>query len=70
MNDALERLMTLDKPTLTPSDVAPLLGCNPYAINVQARQDISKLGFPAALIGHRVKIPREAFLRWWNGERD
>lgn len=54
-----------DKPTLTPADVAELLGCAPYAINAQANADPTKLGFPAALIGRRVKIPREGFLRWY-----
>ena len=53
-----------DKDMLIPADVADLLGCKPYSINVQAQQDISKLGFPASLIGTRVKIPRLGFLHW------
>ena len=64
----IDDIAAMTKPTLTPSDVAPLLGCNPYAINVQAKADIRKLGFPAALVGTRVKIPREAFVRWWKGK--
>lgn len=65
--------MTLDeirksgKEFLTPRDVAEVLGCHPYSINVQAKLDIKKLGFPAALIGTRVKIPREGFIRWIMG---
>ena len=53
-----------EKLFLTPSDVAPVLGCKPYLINVQAHEDIGKLGFPASLVGTRVRIPRLAFLHW------
>ena len=53
-----------DKDFLVPTDVANVLGCKPYSINVQAKADISKLGFPAALIGTRVLIPRLGFIHW------
>ena len=62
--------MTLDeirgttKDMLTPGDVAEVLGCDPYRINVQAKQDAKKLGFPVSIMGTRVRIPRLAFLRW------
>lgn len=53
-----------EKDFLIPADVAPVLGCAPYSINVQAKEDITKLGFPAAKIGNRVLIPRRGFIRW------
>lgn len=53
-----------EKDFLTPTDVAPIFGCMPYSINVQAKEDITKLGFPAAKIGTRVLIPRLGFIRW------
>ena len=52
------------KDFLKPEDVAEVLGCHPYSINLQAKDDITKLGFPASLIGTRVRIPRLAFLNW------
>ena len=52
------------KEMLSPADVAPVLGCNPYAINVMAKEDPARLGFPVGVVGKRVKIPRRAFLRW------
>jgi len=67
VNDALDRLEHLDKVMLTPSDVAPILGCNPYAINVQAHKDPRMLGFPVIITGRRVRIPREAFLAFLRG---
>lgn len=65
---ALDALFTTDKAMLTPAEVAPVLGCKPYAINVQALADPSRLGFPVAIIGRRVKIPRAAFLAWLEGK--
>jgi len=63
----LEELRASTKPMLTPADVAPVLGVNPYSINIQARDDPASLGFPVARIGCRVKIPREGFLAWMEG---
>ena len=62
--DHLTRIAASDVEMLTPADVAPVLGCHPYAINVAAKEDPARLGFPVCLIGNRVKIPRRAFLRW------
>ena len=62
--DYLAGLAASDVEMLTPADVAPVLGCHPYAINVAAKEDPARLGFPVCLIGNRVKIPRRAFLHW------
>jgi len=56
-----------NKQMLVPTDVAEVLGVHPYSINCQAKSDISKLGFPASLIGTRVLIPREGFISWYYG---
>lgn len=63
-NDHLTRIAASAKEMLTPADVAPVLGCNPYAINVTVKTNPAQLGFPVCVIGNRVKIPRRAFLRW------
>lgn len=65
---AIVRIATTDKEMLTPAEVAPVLGCQPYAINVAAREHPERLGFPVCVLGTRVKIPRQAFLRWMRGE--
>ena len=56
------------KTVLTPNDICEVLSCRRYEINLQAHNDPSKLGFPVSIVGKRVKIPREAFLRFWDGE--
>lgn len=60
----LDEIRTTTKEMLTPEDVADVLGCQAYTINVQAKQDASKLGFPVMMTGTRVRIPRMAFLHW------
>lgn len=66
-----DELKALDKPILVPKDVAPFLCCNPYTITLQARENPEKLGFPVSVIGTRTKIPKDAFIRWYEGkERD
>lgn len=56
-----------DKDFLVPTDVAEVIGCKPYSINLQAKEDPARLGFPVCVLGTRVKIPRMAFLRWIEG---
>lgn len=63
----LAELRKSEKLFLVPTEIAPVLGCNPYSINLQAKEDQSKLGFPVSKIGTNVKIPREAFLKWFDG---
>lgn len=56
---------------LIPAQVAALLGCDQYAINVAAStlKGREMLGFPVIKVGRRVKIPRRPFLRYmgWEG---
>ena len=59
-----EEMLVSDKAFLLTEDVAELLGCKPYSINVQAQQDPAKLGFPVCVTGSRVRIPRLGFLHW------
>lgn len=63
----LDTLAASGKVMLTPAEIAPVLGCNPYAINVQAKANPAALGFPVCVIGTRVRIPRTAFLAWLTG---
>ena len=70
MRDQLARIAASGKEMLTPADVAPVLGCHPYAINVAVREDPARLGFPVCRVGNRVKIPRRAFLRWAGYEEE
>ena len=60
----MQQIRASGKEMLSPADIAPVLGCNPYSINVMAKADPARLGFPVCVIGNRVKIPRRAFLRW------
>ena len=63
----IEELKNSDKEILTPGDIAPILGCDANTIRHQARKDIKQLGFPASKLGARIKIPRQAFIDWYEG---
>jgi len=62
----LDDLEKLDRECLIPKEIAPIIGVNPYTINLQVKQDkqrgVNSFPFPTILIGSRVKIPRRAFL--------
>lgn len=64
----LEEIKKSEKVLLTPSDIAPVLGCSPYTINVQAKEDqmrgTNKLGFRVIYLKKRIKIPRIPFLEY------
>lgn len=64
----LEQLEALDKEMLTPAEIAPILGVQPYSINLQAKQAPQMLGFPVICMGTRVKIPKRPFIRFVRGE--
>lgn len=60
----LNEIKNTDKPMLLASDVAPVLGCDPHSIRIQARQAPDLLGFPVVVIGNRTLIPRRPFLAY------
>lgn len=66
--------MTIDeirrsgKVMLTPKEAAEVIGCDPQSIRVCAKQQPWRLGFPVCVVGNRVKIPVEGFLRFLKGE--
>lgn len=64
----IKEIRASDKTMLTPADVAPILGCNPYSLNLTAHNNIKALGFPASLVGTRLRIPRLAFISWYYGK--
>lgn len=64
----LEDIEKLDKEMLIPSDIAPILGCAPYAINVATKGGKNPFPFPVFRVGNRVKIPKRAFIKAMKGE--
>lgn len=66
----IDELRSSDKIMLSPKDVAPILGVDPYTISLLARDMPEKLGFHFMRSGNRTKIPRKAFLAWLGEEID
>lgn len=65
----LEELEAIPKEMLVPTDVAPILGCSPYTINVATRDGKNPFPFPIIRMGTRVKIPKRPFIKAMRGEK-
>lgn len=68
MEITLDSIKKMDKEMLPPTVVAKIIGCNPYYITLQARQNPALLGFPVHVHGSRTQIPRRAFIKFMEGE--
>ena len=66
----LDEIKAIDREYLIPKEIAPILGCDPQDIRVSAKQRPDLLGFPVAVIGSRVKVPRRGFLNWLEGKKE
>ena len=61
----LDDIRAMSKPTILANEAAQVLGCDPQWLRLMARERPEKLGFPVCCTSkHRVKIPREPFLRF------
>ena len=64
----LNDLEKLDKDMLVPKDIAPILGCAPYTINVLTKDGHNPFPFPIIRMGTRVRIPKMPFIKAMRGE--
>ena len=64
----LQELEQLPKEMLVPTDIAPILGCTPYSINVAVRDGKNPFNFPVIVMNKRVRIPKKPFLKAMRGE--
>ena len=63
----LDEIRKSDKVFLIPTDIAEILGCNPHAIRIEAKN--GTLPFDYVRLGSRTKILREGFLSWIDGSK-
>ena len=70
MTMTLEDIEKMEKEILIPADIAPILGCNPYAINVATRDGKNPFPFPIIRMGSRVRIPKRPFIKAMRGEEE
>lgn len=66
--EVLLRLTKSNDPMVSLTDASEVLGCAENVLRVTIQQAPERLGFPAILIGNRVKIPRVPFLRFMGVE--
>ena len=63
----LAEIEALPGEVLTCQQIAPVLGANPATIHLQATDRPEMLGFPVIVMGNRVRIPKDGFVRWARG---
>ena len=63
----LQELEQLETEVLTPTQVAPILGCQPYSINVAVRNGNNPFPFPVIVMNKRVRIPKRPFINFMKG---
>ena len=66
----LKEIEELEKEMLVPTDIAPILGCTPYTINVVTRDGKNPFPFPIIRMGTRVRIPKRPFIKAMLGEEE
>ena len=64
----LHDIAQIDREFITVAEASAYFGCNPQKLREQAHRDREKLGFPVSIIGNRVKIPKDAFVKFCKGE--
>ena len=67
-SDELDRIESLPKAMLVPTDICKYLGCSAYTINVATRDGKNPCPFPVIRMGTRVRIPKEPFLKAMRGQ--
>lgn len=66
----LEEVEALPGEILTCENVAGVLQVKPYNLCVQAKQNPAMIPFPVLVVGTRVKIPKQPFLKFMRGENE
>lgn len=64
----LSDIEALEKEMLIPADIAPILGCHPYSVNVATQGGENPFPFPIIRLGRRVLIPKQPFLKALRGQ--
>lgn len=59
-----ELVQKTDRDFFTAREISGVLNSSPELLRLTARQRPELLGFPAVLVGNRVKFPRIPFLRY------
>lgn len=62
-----EELESMDSVYITAQVASRVIGCDPQALRIQAREHPETLGFGVFCLNNDVRIPRVPFIRFWFG---
>ncbi len=64
----IKEIRNTTKTMLSAEDICKVLGSDPCDIRLTARKTPWLIGYPFTFVGRRMKIPRNGFLRWYDGK--
>jgi len=68
----LKEIRAIPREYLTPAEIAAVFGTDPQDIRDRVWKDQKKhtnsLGFPVVIFGHRIKVPKQAFIKFMEGD--
>lgn len=62
--DALSKIICKNSLTLTPDEIAPVLGSTPQTIRDTAKMHPERIGYPFTFCGKNMRIPKNSFLKF------
>ena len=64
----IDEIRKAGKECLSPQDIAGVLGSQANTIRLTAIQYPERIGYPFTFSGNRMKIPKDGFLKWYEGK--
>ena len=68
----LNEIKSIPREYLTPAEIAAVFGTDPQDIRDRVWKDQKKhtnsLGFPVVIFGRRIKVPKQAFIKFMEGD--
>lgn len=62
-----QELKQSEKLFVTADDVSEVLNCDPQTLRLAVREKKELVGFNCSMIGKTLRIPRQAFIKWVEG---
>lgn len=66
----LQDLRDMEDDVITPAIAGDVLGCTGFLLGRKCQENPGSVQFPFICIGNKTIIPREGFIRWFEGRME
>lgn len=70
MKYKLQDLRDMEDDVITPAIAGDVLGCTGFLLGRMCHDEPEKVQFPFICIGNKTIIPRDGFIRWFEGRME